>query len=375
MFGSKLIIYLRRNSLEVYRENTEGYLGRLEFPPETAKDEEIIDKAKFEELIESFLTKLATKEKKALIVLSDDVLFQKTIPLSDEKTEATDIQEFFAEVPFDPQKISRKQIRTKNGVNLFAVNKDLFLAAAGVLSKMQKEVQAAVPATIFGTNATSTALTKQDINNITSKQDLINQSNFLDESEITISQVPTPQEPEDSKNPSTAPSVAPSNQDRSLSFTHLVILGTITIVVGSLIAIYFIRKPSLNLSNIKIPFLSQKQEQASPPPSPTTQQTETSPQEDLSKDEITIQVLNGTGKSGQAGLAKAALETIGFAGIETGNAENQDFTATTVDFASKVPVKLRQEIVDELEKLFAEIKMEVKGTQDFDVIITTGEEK
>ena len=367
-FSSKLIIYLKRNTLEVYSQNTEGSLGRLEFAPDTARDEEVINQAKFEDSISTFLTKLALKEKKALIILSDEVLFAKTIPLSNEQDEAKQAQDFFNEVPFDPQKIAQKQVKTKNGVNLFATNKSLFLAVLNALGKIQVEVDAVVPATMSGITAQSASFTKADLKKITSTSDIIEASNFL--SSVSVNTQPQ-------VSSETPPQTTTSTQS---SNSFLLFAGVAIFILVALAAFFLYKKPNLpNISlNLKLPTLSFFAKKASPQitASPSTDQSPSpSPEQEVSRDELTIQVLNGTGEGGQASLVKGSLENIGFTNIETGNAASQDFVVTTVDFSQKVPVETRQEIVIELEKTFTEIKMNVDTNQSFDVIITTGKQK
>ena len=369
-FSSKLIIYLRRNTLEVYRQNSQGSLGKLEFALSTTRDEEVINQTKFEESIFTFLTKLALKEKKALIILSDEVLFAKTIPLSNEETEAKQAEDFFNQVPFDPQKVAQKTVKTKNGVSLFATNKNLFLAVLNALGKMQIDVDAVVPATMFGITQSTAALPKADLNKITSDSSIIEASDFLSSRSVKT-------EPQVSSEDPALTATSTSTQS-SNSFLSLVGVAIITLVAVAAFFVY--KKPNLaNISlNLKLPTISLFAKKASPQiiasPSPNQAQNQEAQQE-VTKDQLTVQVLNGTGKEGQASLVKSVFENIGFTNIETGNAKSQDFVLTTVDFARKVSTQTRQEIVAELEKTFTEIKMNANGNQSFDVVITTGTQK
>lgn len=367
MFSKKLIIYLRRNSLEVYRENAEGYLGRLEFTVDTAKDEEVINQAKFEETIFTFLNKLALKENKAIIVLSDDVLFQKTLPLSTGEEEQKQIDKFFEEVPFDPQKIAKKAIETKNAINLFATNRLLYESCANALSKLQKQTGAVVPAPMLGVTQGVQALTKEDINKI-GNSNLVDASNFLTQEAV-------PKAKNDSGEPAglepQAAELEAGGQSSSGS-NFLLIAGVAFIIIGSTVAIFLYKKPDLSTLKLKSPFAKQNQVQTSPSPSPPE-----SPQSEsaVKKEDLTVEILNGTGKSGQASQVKSSLEDIGFSKIETGNASNQGHEETLVDFSQKVPNEIRGEIVSKLEETFAKIKMNIDQNQNFDIIVTTGSEK
>ena len=367
MFSKRLIIYLRRNSLEVYHEGAEGYLGRLEFTPDSAKDEEVIDESKFEELIATFLNKLALKENKALIVLSDDVLFQKTLPLSDDQTVQKQTDEFFGEVPFDVQKISTRAVQTKNAVNLFATNRLLYEACANALSKLQKETEAVVPATMLGITQGVQALTKEDLEKI-GNGDLVEASNFLTGTEVpkakTDSSAPQPQSTQQQE----------QNEQSSSGSNTLVIAGVAFIIIGATVGLFLYKKPDLSKFNLKLPFTTQNQTQLTLSPSPSPQES-AKDETATKKEDLSVQVLNGTGKSGQASQVKSLFENLGFSKIETGNASIQGHEDTLVDFSQKVPNEIRQGIVSKLEETFENIKMNVDQKQDFDIKVTTGKEK
>ena len=79
MFNKKVILFLKRDSVELYIADGDGPKNRLQFPPEIIKYEEILDEAKFESLITSFLQKELAPNQKVTILLSPDILFQKTI--------------------------------------------------------------------------------------------------------------------------------------------------------------------------------------------------------------------------------------------------------------------------------------------------------
>lgn len=54
------------------------------------------------------------------------------------------------------------------------------------------------------------------------------------------------------------------------------------------------------------------------------------PAAELDREDLSIQVLNGTGKSGAAGAAQTVLEDKGYQNIETGNADNYDYEQTVI---------------------------------------------
>lgn len=89
-----------------------------------------------------------------------------------------------------------------------------------------------------------------------------------------------------------------------------------------------------------------------------------------------VQVLNGTGTAGDAGLAKTALTGIGFTQVDTGNAPSQTATTTTVTVDSSVPESARTEIKTTLEKTFQTVNVS-SGTVSggYTIQVTTGTKK
>lgn len=108
------------------------------------------------------------------------------------------------------------------------------------------------------------------------------------------------------------------------------------------------------------------------PTSIITEQTPTSTQTPVDKKEVKVQVLNGTGISGGAGTLKKELVAIGFSEIEVGNANNKNYQKTQVTFDEGLPSSLKNEILDKLESLYADIDSDTKSLDEYDVEIITG---
>lgn len=114
----------------------------------------------------------------------------------------------------------------------------------------------------------------------------------------------------------------------------------------------------------------------SPTPTPTEAPAPTekpTPAPDTKKEDVTIDVFNGSGVTGQAGLIKSALESADFTGITTGNADNT--TDTVIQYGSGIS----QEIVSEIETILKKQGLSPKSELDESldathVAITTGSE-
>ncbi len=181
-------------------------------------------------------------------------------------------------------------------------------------------------------------------------------------------QTPPPQQPPTHTAPSNQqifPSYADNPKKGSPVKTVLPIVVSILLLMG---ALYFANQ------QLGIVDLGTLGGSATPTPTEAPEPTEKpTPAPDTKKEDVTIDVFNGSGVTGQAGVIKAALESADFTGITTGNAD--DTTDTIIQYGSGIS----QEIVDEIEAILK--KQGLNPTSELDegldathVAITTGSE-
>ncbi|MBI4058883.1 LytR C-terminal domain-containing protein [Candidatus Microgenomates bacterium] len=111
--------------------------------------------------------------------------------------------------------------------------------------------------------------------------------------------------------------------------------------------------------------------EATPSPTPISEVTP-SPTPAMAKEDVKIQVLNGTGVAGEAGKAKDKLTAAGYTNVETGNADTKDNKETTVSFSETVPADFQDEIITILEDNYATVNRVTTATGSFEVVIVTG---
>ncbi|OGD86746.1 hypothetical protein A2164_01585 [Candidatus Curtissbacteria bacterium RBG_13_35_7] len=357
MFTKPMILYLRRKSLEIYTNKVEGSSEKLEFPESIIKDEEILNKAGFEKLLLDFFNKISLKEKKIVIAISEELIFQKTIPQS-AKEENTEVNNFFNEIPFDSQKIAKKLIKNDKELLLIATNKDLFENIILCLKQLSLQIVAVVPITLFNITSTS-VLNKNDVNNILSNSKILKIGNFLTE-EISDKQ--------DSSQ---------TLDSKSFLNKKILVIFIAIIIIIILFIFYFIKKPQFlskfgNKTN-ETPSISTKTTISSPTPFASDSPL---PSQILDRSKIKIQVVNGTGKIGQASQVKEKLESLNFSDISLENSDKQGNKETKVVFSQKIPAEIKEEIVKMLEDSFAKVNVGIENEiENYDFIITTGDDK
>lgn len=107
---------------------------------------------------------------------------------------------------------------------------------------------------------------------------------------------------------------------------------------------------------------------------PSVEATPTaSPSSTLKKDDLKVQILNGSGVSGAAGKVKTLLEGLGYKLIDTGNASMSDLAQTEVSLKDSKKDYFN-EIIKDLSKSYTatESAKTLSGSSKYDVVITLG---
>ncbi|AKM82881.1 hypothetical protein A2422_02825 [Candidatus Woesebacteria bacterium RIFOXYC1_FULL_31_51] len=123
---------------------------------------------------------------------------------------------------------------------------------------------------------------------------------------------------------------------------------------------------------------SSNKEEATPTPSFEVTNEETSTPlptntpAPVKKSEISIEIQNGTGITGEAAYLQEKLKVLGYSDIKVGNASSTDNTETTVTFLKTTPQTVQDEIKKELEKIYKTVNVKTSSTQTVDILIVTG---
>ncbi|MDP3917817.1 MAG: LytR C-terminal domain-containing protein [Candidatus Woesebacteria bacterium] len=97
----------------------------------------------------------------------------------------------------------------------------------------------------------------------------------------------------------------------------------------------------------------------------------TSP-EPINKEKVSIEVLNGTGISGEAKLLSDKLKALGYSNITAGNASSTDNTEATVTFSKTLSQSTQDEIKKELDSFYKTVNVKTSSTQKSDIVVVTG---
>ncbi len=96
----------------------------------------------------------------------------------------------------------------------------------------------------------------------------------------------------------------------------------------------------------------------------------------VDKDQIKIQILNGTGIPGEAAYLQNQLKPLGYTNITAGNADSTTNTTTQVIFASGVSETVKTEITAQLKSIYETVQADTsRSLTSTDIQITTGLKK
>jgi hypothetical protein len=158
------------------------------------------------------------------------------------------------------------------------------------------------------------------------------------------------------------------------NFNGKLFLGLLVvfILLGALAGGFFYYKQNVSL------MITKEEVKIEPSNSPAPTETPTPEQKiDLSK--LSVNILNGSGTAGQAGVVKDLLVTGGFSAdkVKTGNASSYDFTKTKVQVKTDTVTSATDAVLKALEgKYTVEVSKEnLPSSSSYDIVVTVGQKK
>jgi hypothetical protein len=127
------------------------------------------------------------------------------------------------------------------------------------------------------------------------------------------------------------------------------------------------------LSRLDAPAATPTPMAAATPASPDGEPTPAS-QSELKREDVKVQILNGSGVSGAAGKAKAALEKLGYKDVQTGNSPTSDVAETEISIlkAKENYLDLVKKDLEDSDYTVAKSTKTLPTSSKFDVVITLG---
>jgi len=351
----KALIYLTRSGLYLYSKGVSKPVI-FTFETDTVENLEVKNEDSLKEQIKSFLNKNKIKPTSAVILLSEELLFYKVF--SSHNDYEKNHQQFLDEVPFDSQKITETTYDIDNKFITVVTNFEYYTVVGSALESIGWKIVHVIPEILFD---------KKNLTDLRAMEILGDTRNISLDTHFL-----KPYNKKRSKQ---------KEQVRTLVSKKKLFIGVLILSL-SIAAVVLVMLLDLGIKRDYDPV----QEENSPLPSEIVEEATSSeeiilPVYDASEDEIDkqnlkIQVLNGTGVAGIASTFKEVLLGNGFENIDVGNADVQSYTITLITYLDSVNDNLVNEINDLLEEEFLEISFNKVSSgeinDDYDIIITTG---
>lgn len=141
------LVFVRRNGLIVAGKHVTP--ARLQFSEKLIHHLELVDGPKFVEHCRHFFSKQSLKHRRVLMVLDQDVTFEK-ISQAGGQDDETALQQFVAAMPFDAGKRASFSVAVDDTTRIYGANYELFYAIAQALEAADAKVMAITPLTLYG---------------------------------------------------------------------------------------------------------------------------------------------------------------------------------------------------------------------------------
>ncbi len=365
MFTSspKILLFLNRNNLFVY--GPKGQNSTIAFTPDVFANLEILNEENFVKQLSELLAKANLKGQKGVLILSSKDYFEKTI----NQKEPEKIKEFLENIPLEEGSKVVIKIEKQGDFLFLATNLKLIDLIRNCFTKAGGELEAASVAGSFPDLTSEASLGESQVSKILNNSNAIKSANFLNvDAQLTDTDLIRPDVPEESSKSDMEAENEPEVSEKRSSAPIITIVLILILVAALGVGTLMFRQNILTkMSNPQNPTPLPKEASQSGTPTEASESAST-----LKPEEVKVQILNGSGITGQASKAKDELLTLGLKEIETGNAENTDNTETSVSFSKNVSETLKNQIVKKLEEMFDPVTVKKDPPEKIDIQIITG---
>lgn len=332
----KLLFYLKSKSLELYYLDSDQVID-VTFSPDIVRHLEIASEDKFSQTISQVIKETGLEKAKAIVVLSDHIIFDKLVSGEDSGETEKIITRFYENIPLEEDVIAKKTVLVEGKLLLLATNRQFYKIIQDIAGEFDWEIKAVIPMILFAKLDENDQLNPKQVREILNAKDLVKEANFL------------------------------SEQNTSKKTTILLIIAFIIIMSGLTIYLLIFFKiihlqSNQTVSSIKVP-------KASNLAAKVQESTDSSR---LKKEDIRIHVLNGSSIPGQASKIKDKLIQKGYADIIIGNIDRPEATQSSIIYSQKVQNLLKDEINDLMGSLVAGITHSDDHLNEFDTLIILG---
>lgn len=366
-FNPKLLLLLKRHSLEIYYKGSEKVMD-VSFQSSAVRHLEVVKKDEVVKTLADAFKSVNLSRQNAVIVLSDHIVFERLILKDNPEVTQKEIARFYHEVPLEEAHIAKKIMPLKGSVLALAANRELYSLIIEVAREFEWKIKAVIPMTPFAKLAEDANLTPDQVSQILSSEEVFKEADFLSESLVT----PEVIEKDKKKDPEESGSKAKN------ILTLILALFLLSFIVGSLLYFNILKLP-FSLPWMNKPVSSSAPESSSsiqtvPSESTVSAQIQiASVSGELNRSGIKIHVLNGSKIPGQANKVKEKLAESGYENVKSGNIEGSETSASSITYSNSLNEAVKGEINTLMDSLIGESKKLEDTLSEFNVLIILGE--
>lgn len=302
------IIFLSAKSLSL---STHKETGSLKIP-------ENIDSQQYQKLLENHFENQQVKQKDFSIVLTNELVFKKTIPLSKPEEVQALYEKFLIQIPISSEHVVILRKYKENDLIVFAANRELYLPVKKALEHLGGQVKEVLP------------LSTKNVN-------------FLSE-ETKISHL--------------TPIIRKSNKKRKKIF---IICSLLVSAIALIIFFFWLLMTGLSKKALEENKINSTNQVV------TYQASSSAQPETLTSDKISINVLNGSGIEKQGLKIKSELEKANFKNIKLDTLPIQKGTSV-IQFGPRMTASMAKDVLAAAKKVVS-LSEEASSSAKADVII------
>lgn len=365
------LLYLGRGGFDLF-STLGGESLRCSFSERAVSRLEVVDPTLLQSEIKAFLQEKKLVAGNLILMLLQDVTFEKKITATETSGEENEVKNFLDEVPFE--RVGKRLLRQDSEVLLVATNRDLYEGVKRSFEEVGWEVSAVVPLSLFGKDKKADTLSQDEVARVLTTPSLMRSGNFLlEETEVQTHK-------------KSSYRFQNAHLARIQNIIHgklrLVVFGIVLAVLLGILLVLLMGRGKTE--SVKRSVISEKGSPVASPsvvsPTVVAQEPESTssaqiPETNASfeRSKLKIKVVNATGVVGQAKKVADELKNLGYTLIETANSRKSDLIETEVIFAPHIPLFVQDEMVGVLKESFVKVIVKQEAIEKGeDIVITTG---
>lgn len=310
------VLFVRSHQLEIFSLSS-AQVFKIDFPDVILKYQEIRNREKFEELVVNLIKKEKLFNKKAIIILSDEIVFEKVIIDSEVAKNPDLIKSIFDEIPLTYEELGKKIFVSKSEMKVWGTNQMIFKVIKSIMEANGWNIKAVVPLNAFSKYTNQKELKISAFQEIINDQKYIDKINFLNDDTI-------------------------KNRKKNNFFPIFLLIIFVIFLFYYFNGYKYITKLHLiNNSNSTVSKIK-----------PTSIKLPTPTKKIFATKDYKIIILNGSKREGEASVLQKKLQENGFTIEEIDNADRSDYEQTKILSSKEISMEYLVKLKDFLNKTY-----------------------